>query len=239
MKQAIKKSLLEKKISTEKSWTNFLEKNINNPLLEKVGDIPSFYRTYSDAQLIAIIPSLPQSDPKSFSYYSCPSLKAELNESQSDLMPRLAPAFLFDNFKSLEMHGKEIFNLNKEHLPNFSDINFLSQLNNRFFVFDSEESMLYTYQNGKYSKSIFFEDMVEHIVNNPYILFFQGCDDGHVGLRFSCEKDIYTYLESLTVFEDVFKLKTKDFQKTLLQIKKETPEQSVSEFFRMHLEAHN
>lgn len=49
-----------------------------------------------------------------------------------------------------------------------------------------------------------FEKIKQHMVDNPVVLFFKGCDDGHVGKRFKTKEDAMEYLQLIDVFEDVF-----------------------------------
>lgn len=82
--------------------------------------------------------------------------------------------------------------------------------------------------------------MKKHILENPYVLIFKGCDDGHVGLRFSSKDEVYSYLKSLEVFENVFENESKkNDHQTLIKLKKENPEHSLSDLFKGILQYHN
>jgi hypothetical protein len=58
------------------------------------------------------------------------------------------------------------------------------------FVFDSEDS----------SKL----EIAKRIQENPIVLFFKGCDDGHVGRRFPSVQDAMDYVDCMLYFEDIF-----------------------------------
>ena len=68
------------------------------------------------------------------------------------------------------------------------------------FIFDSEffarESCSTEQKREVYS---------HHFRTRPVVVFFLGCDDGHVGMRFATRDDAMSFLRSLDVFEDVFK----------------------------------
>lgn len=69
------------------------------------------------------------------------------------------------------------------------------QPNEPIFFFDEE------CYNDKDQKEEYRNYCTEHC----HILFFLGCDDGHVGLRFKTKKAALNYVENLVIFEDVFK----------------------------------
>lgn len=60
------------------------------------------------------------------------------------------------------------------------------------FLFDSE------YTIAKY------EECLAKYESKRHILFFVGCDDGHVGLRFESKEQALEYYENLVFFEQVF-----------------------------------
>ena len=66
------------------------------------------------------------------------------------------------------------------------------------FIFDSE----HTYLGGAAAKPK--EAYHAHIAENPVVLFFHGCDDGHVGMRFASKASAMTFIDVLDSFEDVF-----------------------------------
>lgn len=80
----------------------------------------------------------------------------------------------------------------------------------RFFLFDSEYSKLFSYEKKPHSKEYHtvkkpdFEQKIKYYNDNPIVLFFLGCDDGHVGMRFKTKTNAMEFLQMLTVFEDVF-----------------------------------
>ena len=49
-----------------------------------------------------------------------------------------------------------------------------------------------------------FDTLKQYIVDHPVVLFFKGCDDGHVGKRFKTKEEAFEYLQLIDVFEDVF-----------------------------------
>ncbi len=80
----------------------------------------------------------------------------------------------------------------------------------RFFLFDSEDSKLFSYEKKPHSqehhivKKPNFDEKIKYYNDNPIVLFFLGCDDGHVGKRFKTKNDAMEFLQLLDVFEDVF-----------------------------------
>lgn len=72
-------------------------------------------------------------------------------------------------------------------------------LRSEYFMFDDE---YHACQHPDQDERAFAQAYVQE---NPVILYFKGCDDGSVGLRFPTEKDAMDYLSGLTYFEDVFK----------------------------------
>lgn len=69
------------------------------------------------------------------------------------------------------------------------------------FMFDSERSRL---EFSKRNDSNMYHQILDNIHRNPYVLFFLGCDDGSVGLRFPTKKNLEDYVNSLCYFEEVF-----------------------------------
>lgn len=70
------------------------------------------------------------------------------------------------------------------------------------FIFDDEDQIL---SRTKTTDIEQYNKMLDNINKNPHVLFFHGCDDGHVGLRFKTFKLAMKYLNSLHYFEEVFK----------------------------------
>ena len=70
------------------------------------------------------------------------------------------------------------------------------------FIFDSEYSKMYVDNKLTHDND---HPIIKNAIANPHVLFFHGCDDGHVGLRFKTFKLAMKYLNSLHYFEEVFK----------------------------------
>lgn len=66
------------------------------------------------------------------------------------------------------------------------------------FVFDSEHH----YLRGAGTKPQ--QAYHAHIESNPVVVFFYGCDDGHVGMRFASETQARDFIGMLDSFDDVF-----------------------------------
>ncbi len=66
------------------------------------------------------------------------------------------------------------------------------------FVFDSEHH----YLRGAGTKPQ--QAYQAHIESHPVVVFFYGCDDGHVGMRFPTEQQARDFIGMLDHFEDVF-----------------------------------
>lgn len=157
---------------------------LTNPLLKQSSDIPNYFKDWIEgSRLVAVIPALNYSNPESQRYYSV----GKLNECIEQDEIRVSPVHMY-------------INSNEENLEN----------NRRFFIFDTEESKLYTYKKKEYShtleriKSPQFDEIYKNIQDHPVILFFYGCDDGHVGKRFKTESEAFEYLQIIDVFEDIF-----------------------------------
>lgn len=66
------------------------------------------------------------------------------------------------------------------------------------FVFDSEHH----YLQGAGTKPQ--QAYRAHIESNPVVVFFYGCDDGHVGMRFASQAHAREFIGMLEDFDDVF-----------------------------------
>jgi hypothetical protein len=166
---------------------------LTNPLLEKAQEIDNYYKDWiKDSRLVAVLPALDSDNPNAQSYYSVSSLSKDNIEKNK----RLSPVFLYIND------------------PGFEDLSLTAFSHNvnakRFFTFDSECDNLYSYQKKPNSQDCHFvkkdgfEELKQHIIDNPVILYFQGCDDGHVGRRFKTQVEAMEYLQMIEVFEDIF-----------------------------------
>jgi hypothetical protein len=65
------------------------------------------------------------------------------------------------------------------------------------FVFDSE----YTKLTSK--KKEIADAMKKHLEDNPFVLYFMGCDDGSKGMRFKNEQEAMEYLQMFDFFDEV------------------------------------
>lgn len=149
----------------------------SNPLLYHLPELEEYYKNgwITGAELVAVIPALPTTHPDSQSYYASGAFSA---------------VYLYENgpvysYNECDSEGR------------------------RFYVTDKEYSTLYTHvavgqQRVTYRRAG-FEDTLKDILCHPVLLFFHGCDDGHVILRFTSREEAIHYLYGLTVFEDVFK----------------------------------
>lgn len=45
---------------------------------------------------------------------------------------------------------------------------------------------------------------MHHFRTHPIVVFFFGCDDGHVGMRFATRQNALEFLNAMEVFEDIF-----------------------------------
>ena len=166
-----------------------LNESLTNPLLKKYEELPEYFRTWRrEAELVAVLPALKYDDPKSQPYFSVPSIKNLDDYKQI----RLSAVFMYVN---------DGFNDGVSE-PYNHDI--------KFFAFNTEESKLYSYekkphsQQYHYVKKDTYEEMKAHIVSHPVVLYFQGCDDGHVGKRFKTKEEAMEYIQLIDVFEDIF-----------------------------------
>lgn len=168
-----------------------LKDALTNPLLENAQKLPDEYKTWIDgSKLVAVLPALNDDSPNAQGYYSVKALSKD-NITMSE---RISPVFLYINS------------------PGFEDLSLNpSQTNQRrFFTFDSEDNKLYTYEKKPHSQTYHFvkrsnfETLKQYIIDNPVVLYFHGCDDGHVGKRFKTEIEAMEYLQMIDVFEDIF-----------------------------------
>jgi hypothetical protein len=183
MKQS---KLFDKKLQLQQKQLDdyYFQKMKNNPLLKNYDQLTTYFKKWMDgSELVAVIPTLAPQDPKSRSYYaSCNQLSA---------------VFLYQN---------QPYHLGDENLYGKA----------RFFLFDSECEHLFSFQKKQNSQSFEaipkenFEKQMNIINQNPFVLFFKGCDDGHVGKRFPTEKDAMEYLQIMDYFEEIFE--DKDLQ---------------------------
>lgn len=166
-----------------------LNESLTNPLLKRYEEVPEYYRTWiREAELVAIIPALEKDNPKSRGYFSVGSL---VNGEKNDQI-RVSPVFMYVNDGFFD-------STTEEYNPEI-----------KCFIFDSEVSKLYIHQKKlhsqqyEYIKKDTFEEVKAHIIANPVVLYFKGCDDGHVGKRFKNKEEALEYLQLIDVFEDIF-----------------------------------
>lgn len=167
-----------------------LNDSLTNPLLKRIGELPDYFKDWiNGSKLVAVIPALEKEHVDSNSYYS---VGAIINGNKQNNI-RISPVHMYIN-------------------DNLNDLTEIKAMNEgrRFFMFDSEESKLYSREKilhskkYQYVKKENFDDIQRHIIENPVVLFFQGCDDGHVGKRFKNELEAITYLQIIDAFEDIF-----------------------------------
>lgn len=181
---------------------------------------PYYQSTGNNFKLIRIIPALDSTDSKAHCYFSCPSI----NDCEYS---RLSPIFLQDNTilyskSTEENYRKDIYGT---------------------FIFDTEYYMLeqsYT-KKKKTIPNLIFKDTAKHIIENPVVLFFQGCDDGHVGLRFGTIDAANSFIDNLEVFEDVFNntlFLNEDDKQAISELKASTGE-DISPLLQNVLQYHN
>ena len=183
--------MYEKKIEEKLLKINeqILNDSLTNPLLKRAREVPDYYKYWiNDSKLVAVIPALDLEDPRSQSYYSVGSLE---NGDEAQKI-RISPVHMYINDSFIDISEGQNNNLN------------------RTFLFDTESSKLYSYEKKKHSKEYHyvkregFDTLKQYIVDHPVVLFFKGCDDGHVGKRFKTKEEAFEYLQLIDVFEDVF-----------------------------------
>lgn len=180
-KKLLNKEIEKKRLSLEKE---LYEESLINPLMKNYVNLPEYYKTWiNGSKLIAVLPALPGSDENSQSYYS---VESRLGDSHG----RLSPVFAYEN---KIFNEEDYFNNNTE----------------KIFLFDSEFNKLYKSTQKvsgglKFIKSEDYDTLIKEINDKPFVLFFLGCDDGHIGKRFKNKDDAVLYLNLLTFFEDVF-----------------------------------
>lgn len=161
---------------------NTYEINLKNNLDKFISLIPDYYKKFSsNSKLITILPALQKDDNNAQPYYSV-GLSDDDNKRVSPVFLIINPSFDIDNFSEDDL-----------------------------FIFDNE--ILYSYDRNKYgklkkTKSADFDKIIQNIYQNPVVLVFQGCDDGHVAKRFKNQDEAFEFLNLLDVFEDVFQFNT-------------------------------
>lgn len=188
MNKEQRKYLEAQRIRLEKTEQQILNDLQTNKLLERHVEVPDYFKYWiNDAKLVAVIPALDLNDENCQSYYSVGSLK---NNGEAENI-RISPVYMYENDGFVD-----------DTMPN-------SGLR-RSFIFDTEHSKLYSYEKKQHSqeyhfvKKPTFDEMKAHIESHPIVLFFYGCDDGHVGKRFKTKEDAFEYLQCMNVFEDIF-----------------------------------
>ncbi len=191
MDKVQRKYLEARRIKMEKIEEQILKDLQSNKMLERHVEIPDYFKDWIDGgRLVAVIPALDLDDEKCQSYYSVGSLKNPEGAAQNI---RVSPVYMYVN-------------------TGFTDYSLPQEANSgvRNFTFDTEDGKLYSYEKMKhtqeyhYVKKPTFEEMKAHLEAHPVVLFFYGCDDGHVGKRFKTKEDAFEYLECMNVFEDIF-----------------------------------
>lgn len=186
MQTAYQKRMEEKLIAVEEQ---ILNDSLTNPLLERAGEVPDYYKTWIDgSKLVAVLPALNKDHPDSRSYYSVGVIKDSIEDDNI----RVSPVHMLINEKFYDVVEDQYDPLNK------------------FFLFDTESSKLYAYEKMPHSqknhlvKKADFAKNMQYIIDHPVVLFFKGCDDGHVGKRFKTQEEAFEYLQMIEVFEDIF-----------------------------------
>jgi hypothetical protein len=166
-----------------------LNESLVNPLLKRYEELPDYFRTWRrEAELVAVIPALNPDDERARSYYSVGTIQ----NGEEDKRIRVSPVFMY---------------INEEYFDSTTN-NYHPHI--KCFTFDSEESKLYSYEKTKHSQDYHYvkkdnyEEIKAYIISHPVVLYFQGCDDGHVGKRFKTKEEAFEYIQLLDVFEDVF-----------------------------------
>ncbi len=186
-----RKYMEARRTKMEKMEEQILKDLRTNKMLERHIELADYFKYWIDgARLVAVIPALDLDDEKCQSYYSVGSLK---NPEGTPENIRISPVYMYVN----------------DCFTDYSEPQ-EAKAGRRNFVFDTEDSKLYSYEKVKHSqeyhfvKKPTFEAMKAHIEAHPVVLFFYGCDDGHVGKRFKTQEDAFEYLECMNVFEDIF-----------------------------------
>lgn len=176
MKLSQKQNLLQ--IKQKQLDDLYFEKMKTNHLLQFYPKLDDYFKSWIDgSELVAVIPTLDENHPKHRAYYaSCHQLSA---------------VFLYENPSSFSGLEQPI------NSP-------------RYFLFDSEYDQLFSYEKKEYSQQFHhvpqkgFETNIQKLNQKPFILFFYGCDDGHVGKRFPTKQDALEYLQCIQYFEEIF-----------------------------------
>lgn len=118
---------------------------------------------------------IPVQDHEQHSYYSV--------ECEHPIYKRVVPVFAVPPKRVQQVYIKSKQTMVEQPVPEF--------------VFDSEDSKLRSKQ-----KEV-AEAMQKHIEENPFVLFFMGCDDGHKGMRFKNEQEAMEYLQMFDFFDEI------------------------------------
>jgi hypothetical protein len=108
------------------------------------------------------------------------------------------------------------------------------QQNSRYpFLFTSEEYLL--------RKEEISNDVRQYIDDHPWICYFQGCDDGSVGMRFKTQESLLEFVECLEVFEELFQVAVNCSDEEIKNIVylKRTLQESVAVMFENTIQYHN
>ena len=186
--QQQKKYQAERKVKLARTKELLARECKHNALLQRWSELDDYYLEWiQHGTLVAVLPARGSEDPASQSYYCVESNKHDTQE-----LGLISPVWMYVNGDFVDETIKY------DHTAK------------RYFLLDSEHSKLYKYENKPHSqeshfvKTPKFEEYKAYLEAHPVALFFYGCDDGHVGLRFKTEKEAMEYLQCMDVFEDVF-----------------------------------
>jgi hypothetical protein len=144
--------------------------------------VDDYFKKYTTgSKLIGFIP-VKDSNNALISYYSV--------ACEHPIYKRVVPVFAIPPHRTQPVYVKATKKMVDKPLPEF--------------VFDSEDSAL----NSK--KKEVSSAMKKHFDENPFVLFFKGCDDGHKGMRFKNEQEAMEYLQMFDFFDEV--IDEKDMQ---------------------------
>lgn len=155
-------------------FLNALEQN----KLKYIDQIEDYFKKYRGKEIFTILPALESIDSDAQPYYSVGII--------SDDNIRVSPVFLLVN-------------------PDFNISNFEERQD--ILLFDNENPYIYDtniYGTTRKQKSKNFEEILNHVAQNPVMLIFKGCDDVDTAKRFKTKDEAIEFLSLLEKFEDIF-----------------------------------
>lgn len=178
-----------------------IENKIDFSNYPKLGNytLSSYYMDFCRQGPIGILPALDKNDNKNhWSYYSVPSAEDENK--------RFSPYFEYGTTEIPDISSLKNKDFRYDDFKTF----FSLDLNKFFRLTEREWSELWSYNNGKFTPKKDFWDKWEKFVLKPYRVYFKGCDDGSIVLRFKDKEEFDKFMSQIEYFEEIWDFADED-----------------------------